>query len=91
MNFKRGLETELLVLCVALTVLVLSMSGCATPDCPPPPQPEVVTKTRIVDTSCDWAKPIYLDKTDVLSDATAKAILAYDQAGVKACNWKTLK
>jgi hypothetical protein len=51
----------------------------------------VVTKTRIVDTSCDWVKPIYLDKTDVLSDATAKAILAHDQAGEKACNWKPLK
>jgi hypothetical protein len=53
--------------------------------------PEVVTKTRIVDTSCDWVKPIYLDKMDVLSDATAKAILAHDLAGAKACNWKPLK
>lgn len=91
MNFKRGLETELIVLCLSLIALVLVLSGCAAPDCPPAPQPEVVTKTRIVDTSCDWTKPIYLDKTDVLSDATAKAILAYDQAGAKACNWKPLK
>lgn len=90
MNFKRGLETELIVLCFALLALIL-VSGCASTACPPPPVPEVVTKTRIVDTSCDWVKPIYLDKSDVLSDATAKAILAHDQAGAKACNWKPLK
>jgi hypothetical protein len=66
------------------------LAGCAA-TCPPPAAPEVVTKTRIVDTSCDWVKPIYLDKTDVLSDATAKAILSHDQAGEKNCNWKPLK
>lgn len=69
---------------------LLLLAGCATM-CPPVAAPEVVTKTRIVDTSCDWVKPIYLDKTDVLSDATAKAILAHDQTGAKACNWKPLK
>jgi hypothetical protein len=79
MNWKTGL---------ALSALAL-LAGCAA-SCPPA-APEVVTKTRIVDTSCDWVKPIYLDKSDVLSDATAKAILAHDQAGAKACNWKPLK
>lgn len=80
MNFRTGLGSALLTL----------LTGCAT-TCPPTPAPEVVTKTRVVDTSCDWVKPIYLDKTDVLSDATAKAILAHDQAGEKNCNWKPLK
>jgi hypothetical protein len=79
MNFRTGLGSTLLLL-----------AGCAS-TCPPAPAPEVVTKTRIVDTACDWVKPIYLDKTDVLSDATAKAILAHDQAGEKNCNWKPLK
>jgi hypothetical protein len=73
---------------LALSLLVLA--GCAA-TCPPTPAPEVVTKTRIVDTACDWVKPIYLDKADVLTDATAKAILAHDQAGAKECNWKPLK
>jgi hypothetical protein len=73
-----------------LALSLLTLAGCAT-TCPPAAVPEVVTKTRIVDTACDWVKPIYLDKTDVLSDATAKAILAHDQAGAKACNWKPLK
>ncbi len=78
MNFRIGLASS-----------VLLLAGCAT-TCPPQPAPEVVTKTRVVDTSCDWVKPIYLDKTDVLSNATAKAILAHDQAGAKNCNWKPL-
>lgn len=80
MNFRTGLAASAL----------MALTACAA-TCPPASAPEVVTKTRIVDTSCDWVKPIYLDKTDVLSDATAKAILAHDLAGVKACNWKPLK
>jgi hypothetical protein len=72
--------------------VLLALAGCAA-TCPPPNSlpPEVVTKTRVVDTSCDWVKPIYLDKADVLSDATAQAILAHDNAGAKNCNWKPLK
>jgi hypothetical protein len=80
MIFRTGLAASAL----------LALAGCAA-TCPPLAAPEVVTKTRIVDTSCDWVKPIYLDKMDVLSDATAKAILAHDLAGAKACNWKPLK
>ncbi|MBB3011614.1 hypothetical protein [Cupriavidus alkaliphilus] len=78
MNWTAGL---------ALSAALLA--GCQT--CPPAPAPEVVTKTRVVDTACDWTRPIYLDKSDVLSDATAKAILAHNQAGAKACNWKPLR
>lgn len=79
MIFRTGLAAS------ALALLVGCGAAC------PPPAPEVVTKTRVVDTACDWVKAIYLDKTDVLSDATAKAILAHDQAGAKNCNWKPLK
>lgn len=68
------------------------LAGCATcPAVAPAPQPEVIAKTRVIDTACDWVKPIYLDKTDVLSDETAKAILAHDQAGAKNCGWKPVK
>lgn len=81
MNFRTGLASSALA----------ALAACAAPSCPPTPPAEVVTKTRVVDTACDWVKPIYLDKTDVLSDATAKAILAHDQAGAKNCNWKPLK
>lgn len=81
MNSMLGLSSAL--------VLAL-LAGCAT-DCPATAPVDVVTKTRVVDTGCDWVKPIYLDKTDVLSDSTARAILAHDQAGAKNCGWKPLK
>jgi hypothetical protein len=70
---------------------LLALTACQTCPTVTTPPTEVITKTRVVDTSCDWVKPIYLDKTDVLSDETAKAILAHDQAGAKNCNWKPLK
>ncbi|WP_230972975.1 hypothetical protein [Burkholderia vietnamiensis] len=50
-----------------------------------------MTKTRVVDTACDWTRPIYVSKTDELSDATAKQILAHNQTGAKNCGWKPLK
>lgn len=81
MNFRIGLASSAL----------FALAACQTCPTVTTPPPEVITKTRVVDTSCDWVKPIYLDKTDVLSDATAKAILAHDQAGAKNCNWKPLK
>jgi hypothetical protein len=53
----------------------------------PCPAPQVVTKTRVTDTACDWTKAIYVSPGDVLSDATAKAILAHNLAGAKICGW----
>ena len=45
-------------------------------------------RTKIVDTACDWTKPIYVDKADVLTNETAAAILAHNRAGAKVCGWK---
>lgn len=78
MNWTLGLAASVL------------LAGCAA-SCPPAQPPEIITKTRVADTACDWTRPIYLDKSDVLSDDTAKAILAHNQAGAKACNWKPLR
>lgn len=81
MSFKTGLAASLFPL----------LAACAGAQCPPPAAPEVVTKTRIVDTGCEAFKPIYLDKSDVLSDATAAAVLAHNKAGAQKCNWKPLR
>ncbi len=51
-------------------------------------EPLVQVKTRFIDTACDWTKPIYVSKGDVLTDETARAILAHDLAGAKQCGWK---
>lgn len=68
-----------------LLIAVLLLAGCAA-NCPAPPAPVVQVQT--VDTACDWTGPILVHDGDTLSDATAKEILAYDQAGAKRCGWK---
>lgn len=78
-----------------LCLLVPLISSCGTigqePVKTPATAPEVQVKTRIVDTGCDWTKAIYVSKGDVLSDETAKAILAHNLAGAKNCGWKPSK
>ena len=66
-------------------VIMAMLSGCAV-NCPAPPAPVVQVQT--VDTGCDWDTAILVHQGDVLTDATAKAILAHDQAGAKRCHWK---
>ncbi|ANN71564.1 hypothetical protein BAU08_09625 [Bordetella bronchialis] len=75
-------------------LLALLLSSCATtgqPEPETPIQPEIQVKTRIIDTACDWTKPIYVDPADVLQDGTAKQILAHNLAGAKNCGWKPRK
>ena len=66
------------------------LSSCATsgPATDTQCAPQIVTRTRVVDTACDWTAPIYVSKTGVISDATARAILAHNEAGAKNCGWK---
>lgn len=64
------------------------LSSCATGGPATKPDVQIVTQTKIVDTGCDWTKPIYVSKSDVLSDTTATAILAHNIAGAKNCGWK---
>lgn len=52
---------------------LLLLTGCAT----------VQPQTQLVDTSCNWVKPIYVSKKDVLTDGTASQILIHDK------KWKT--
>lgn len=61
------------------------LTSCATTG---PTEPEVQIQTKIVDTSCQWGRPIYVDKADVLTDATAKQILSHNLSGAKKCGWK---
>ena len=71
----------LLIPCVTLT-------ACCTTNWANRQEPQVVTQTKIVDTACDWTKPIYVDKADVLTDETAAIILSHNRAGAKICGWK---
>jgi hypothetical protein len=56
---------------------VLSVAACM-------PKPE----TKIVDTSCSWVKPIYVNKSDKISAKTANQILAHDDKWQQFCGDK---
>ena len=36
-------------------------------------------------TSCAWMRPIYISKDDVLTEGTARAILAHNEAWAAVC------
>lgn len=59
-----------------LLPLILPLAGCAT------------TGHAPVSNGCEWAKPILVSPKDVLTDETAKQILAYDETGAQLCGWR---
>ena len=59
-----------------LTALLLT--GCATTG------PEI----KVVDTACNWTRPIYISKKDILTDGTARQIVGHNEAGESRCGWK---
>jgi hypothetical protein len=73
-----------------LAAFVLAGCGSTQPQRGEPEklEPEVVVKTRIIDRSCTWFKPVYLLPTDVLGDPSAKTIVGNNEAGVEHCGWK---
>ncbi|MCR1769074.1 hypothetical protein B7760_02008 [Burkholderia glumae] len=75
---------------VGEAALLTALIACTSPPPTSPVQVQVETRTKVIDTACNWTKPIYLEKSDVLSDATARAVLAHNQAGAKECGWKPL-
>lgn len=81
-NGASSLTLALLAGCVAAPVPASNPTAV---------EPEVITKTRIVDTSCQWVKPIYPAPSDVLADSTAVQISDHNKAGVSHCGWKPPK
>jgi hypothetical protein len=64
----------------------LAISACLLAGCAASQPSQVLTK--VVDSGCDWARPILISKSDALTDGTAKQILEHNKAGSKACSWK---
>jgi len=62
------------ILIVVLSAI--SLAGCMKPE------------VKIVDTSCDWVKPIFVRKADKLSRPTATEILAHDDKWKQFCGAK---
>lgn len=61
---------------IFLALPALACAGCAAP------------QVRTVTDFCTPWRAIYAEKQDVLTDGTAKAILAHDRTGAKLCGWK---
>jgi hypothetical protein len=75
---------------VGSLALLAALGGCGGVPPAPAPEPlvpEVVTKTRIVDTGCQWVKPIYPAPADIIADSTAAQINGHNAAGVSHCGW----
>ncbi|WP_186269920.1 hypothetical protein [Burkholderia gladioli] len=66
----------------------LLLAACHT--APTVAPPVVETRTKVIDTGCNWTKPIYLSKGDVLADATAAEVLEHNRAGAEKCGWKPI-
>ncbi len=71
-----------------LALQVSLLSACATSGPATETEPQVVTRTRTIDTGCDWTRPIYVSKADVLTDGTADQIRAHNETGAGKCGWK---
>lgn len=65
---------------------LVTLTGCCTTS--GNADTKIEYRTKVVDTACDWTKPIYVSKVDVLSDQTAAEILAHNRAGSRVCGWK---
>lgn len=47
---------------------------------------EVVrARTLIIDTACDWLRPIFISKSDTLTIETARAILGHNESWEAQC------
>lgn len=62
-------------------MMALSVTSCATTG---------PAKPVVVDTSCDWVGPIWLDKSeiDVMTDGTLRQILSHNETWKKKCSDK---
>lgn len=71
--------------CLLVMLLTsFAATGCGTcPTLTPVQQAVAATAPDF----CATAKPIYVSKSDVISDATAKEILAHNLTGRKLCGW----
>lgn len=69
-------------------LLAILLTACATTGPATEPEPQIVTRTRVIDTGCQTFKPIYVSKADVLTRETADSILANNVAGARQCGWR---
>lgn len=78
LNLKRG------GCLLAVLLMNFAVTGCATKMAPTPVQKAIAATQPDF---CATAKPIYINKGDVIQDDTARQILAHNKTGRKLCGW----
>jgi hypothetical protein len=63
---------------LALMMVPLLTSCAAT-------TPEIRYETKVIDTACSWVQPITISRADVITDGTARLILAHNRQVKKNC------
>lgn len=51
--------------------------------------PAIESAPVVIDAGCLWSKPIYVSRTDLLSEGTAEAILIHNETWQRRCQQKT--
>lgn len=46
------------------------------------------TSGPVLNSGCEWARPIYFDPADVVTERTEDAIIKHNEAGERNCGWK---
>ncbi len=74
---------------IALAILITSstLAGCTLTELTRQ-DPEVVYKTRTVDTACQWTKIITVSRDDRMTDETWNQLLAHNKEWVRRCGTK---
>jgi hypothetical protein len=49
----------------------------------------VKARTLIIDTACDWVRPIFISRSDALTIETARAILGHNETWEAQCKKQT--
>ena len=74
--------------CLMLIAIVLLGTFGMTGGCAAQIRPQPIPAKLVQQIECTAWQPIYVGGADVLSDATAKAILSHDETGQRLCGWK---
>ena len=82
-NYRTLRRSAYLTLIAILLQASWLLNGCAAQIRPQPIPAKLVQQIE-----CTAWQPIYVGGADVLTDATAKAILSHDETGQRLCGWK---
>lgn len=67
-------------------MIITLISGCAINGRETESIGDVIQQTPVViDTACKWVKPVFISKQDVLTDGTARQILAHNETYLINC------